>query len=62
MSKDGYFPDHALVEDKFCFGCGLDWINQWSAKDLAPVTIDGTKYDVCPDCLEEVSEEYSIQF
>lgn len=48
---------------KSCVGCGDDWKKgRWSYKDLAHVWIEDEEFDVCPDCLQEVSMMYRVRF
>ncbi len=41
-----------------CFGCGDDWSGRWEEFELARMRIDDEIYDVCPDCVEEVLQQY----
>lgn len=52
----GKFKDR-LTKRPSCWGCGGDWSQRWSAEDLAPVQMEGTRHLVCPDCVEDVGSE-----
>lgn len=47
---------------KYCFGCGDDFLARWKNSDLAKIRVDDEIYDVCPDCVDEVLEQYRADF
>jgi hypothetical protein len=52
-------------DDPRCFGCGHDWKSNWSEDDLATVKIKGVSkgiktVQVCPECMDEVKQQYKV--
>ncbi len=52
-------------EQHRCFGCGKDYQKNWSDDDLSTVMIEGVSkgqslFQVCPDCMDEVKQQYKV--
>jgi hypothetical protein len=47
-----------------CWGCGYDWalaVTGYSWDDLVEIYVYGEKEFVCPDCYDELPEDYDVK-
>jgi len=59
------FGDDDDENNPSCFGCGQDWCDSWSDSDLVAVKISGVSkgiktVQVCPDCMDDVQQQYKV--
>jgi hypothetical protein len=68
--RDKMQKQHSTVAQKYmksvepkksCWGCGSEWKDKWSPEEVATVSYEKQKTNLCPDCQEEVTNNGEIK-